>query len=67
MISIAMDGTEDDKLWEGNCDISDGQDDPDICDDQVIAEQWKDLFGDSDDRKTLLDSKKLPVLTKRLF
>ena len=51
-ISNAMDGTEDDMLWESDCDDGDGEDEPaepDVYDDQLTAEQWQDLFGDSDE------------------
>ena len=53
-ISNAINGTEDDQLWESDCDDNDSQEKPvkpDIYDDQLTEEQRRDLFGDSDDRE----------------
>ena len=52
-ISNAMDGSEDDALWEDG-DIETPEDnaiedeDDDVYDDRVSHDQWNDLFGDSD-------------------
>ena len=59
-ISNAMDGTEDDMLWEdGEIARVDDNDEaaveePDIYDDRLTAEQHLELFGESDDEEEFL-------------
>ena len=52
-ISIALDGTEDDLVWEEEEDSSQVEEEPD-CDvyhDRITPEQWQELFGESDDEE----------------
>ena len=59
-ISNAMDGTEDDMLWEdGEIARVDDNDEaaveePDIYDNRLTAEQHLELFGESDDEEEFL-------------
>ena len=52
--SNSIDGTEDDILWEEDAnpeqesENGDSQDE-DVYDDQLTEEQWRSLFGESDD------------------
>ena len=53
-ISNAMDGTEDEILWEESEDVpttpvDDEDDDGEVYADHLTSEEWQNLFGDSDD------------------
>ena len=50
-ISNALDGTEDDLVWEEEEDSSQVEEEPDcdVYDDRITPEQWQELFGESDD------------------
>ena len=52
-ISIALDGTEDDLVWEEEEDSSQVEEEPDcdVYDDRITPEQWQELFGESDDEE----------------
>ena len=52
-ISNALDGTEDDLVWEEEEDSSQVEEDPDcdVYDDRITPEQWQELFGESDDEE----------------
>ena len=52
-ISNALDGTEDDLVWEEEEDSSQVEEEPDcdVYDDRITAEQWQELFGESDDEE----------------
>lgn len=46
-ISNSIDGTEDDILWEEEANPKQGSED--MYDDKLTEEQWRSLFGESDD------------------
>ena len=50
-ISKALDGTEDDLVWEEEEDSSQVEEEPncDVYDDRITPKQWQELFGESDD------------------
>ena len=53
-ISNAMDGTEDEILWEETEDVpttpvDDEDEDGKVYADHLTSEEWQNLFGDSDD------------------
>ena len=53
-ISNSIDGTEDDILWEEDANPEQesengDSEDEDLYDDQLTEEQWRSLFGESDD------------------
>lgn len=53
-ISNSIDGTEDDILWEEEANPEqesedDESEDEDVYDDKLTEEQWRSLFGESDD------------------
>lgn len=53
-ISNSIDGTEDDILWEEEANPKQGSEDDesedeDVYDDKLTEEQWRSLFGESDD------------------
>ena len=53
-ISNSIDGTEDDILWEEEANPEqesedDESEDKDVYDDKLTEEQWRSLFGESDD------------------
>ena len=52
-ISNALDGTEDDLVWEEEEDSSQVEEEPDcdVYDDRITPEQWQELFGESDDEE----------------
>ena len=52
-ISNALDGTEDDLVWEEEEDSSQIEEEPDcnVYDDRITPEQWQELFGESDDEE----------------
>ena len=56
-ISNAIDGTEDDILWEEDLPAAEGSEDKimedefDIYDDKLKEDQWHDLFGENDDEE----------------
>ena len=52
-ISNALDGTEDDLVWEEEEDSSQVEEEPDcdVYDDRIIPKQWQELFGESDDEE----------------
>ena len=52
-ISNALDGTEDDLVWEEEEDSSQVEEEPDcdVYDDMITPEQWQELFGESDDEE----------------
>ena len=52
-ISNALDGTEDDLVWEEEEDSSQVEEEPDcdVYDDRITLEQWQELFGESDDEE----------------
>ena len=52
-ISNALDGTEDDLVWEEEEDSSQVEEehDCDVYDDRITPEQWQELFGESDDEE----------------
>ena len=52
-ISNAVDGTEDDLVWEEEEDSSQVEEEPDcnVYDDRITPEQWQELFGESDDEE----------------
>ena len=52
-ISNALDGTEDDLVWEEEEDSSHVEEEPngDVYDDRITPEQWQELFGESDDEE----------------
>ena len=52
-ISNALDGTEDDLVWEEEEDSSQVEDEPDcdVYDDRITPKQWQELFGESDDEE----------------
>ena len=52
-ISNALDGTEDDLVWEEEEDLSQVEEEPDcdVYDDRITPEQWQELFGESDDEE----------------
>ena len=52
-ISNALDGTEDDLVWEEEADSSQVEEEPDcdVYDDRITPEQWQELFGESDDEE----------------
>ena len=52
-ISNALDGTEDDLVWEEEEDSSQVEEEPDcdVHDDRITPEQWQELFGESDDEE----------------
>ena len=49
----ALDGTEDDLVWEEEEDSSQVEEEPDcdVYDDRITPEQWQELFGESDDEE----------------
>ena len=51
--SSALDGTEDDLVWEEEEDSSQVEEEPncDVYDDRITPEQWQELFGESDDEE----------------
>ena len=52
-ISNALDGTEDDLVWEEEEDSSQVEEEPDcdVYDDRITPEQWQELFGESNDEE----------------
>ena len=52
-ISNALDGTEDDLVWEEEEDSSQVEEEPDcdVYDDRITPKQWQELFGESDDEE----------------
>ena len=52
-ISNALDGTEDDLVWEEEEDSSQVEEEPncDVYDDRITPEQWQELFGESHDEE----------------
>ena len=52
-ISNALDGTEDDLVWEEEEDSFQVEEEPDcdVYDDRITPEQWQELFGESDDEE----------------
>ena len=52
-ISNALDGTEDDLVWEEEEDSSQVEEEPDcdVYNDRITPEQWQELFGESDDEE----------------
>ena len=52
-ISNALEGTEDDLVWEEEEDSSQVEEEPDcdVYDDRITPEQWQELFGESDDEE----------------
>ena len=52
-ISNALDGTEDDLVWEEEEDSSQVEEEPDcdVYDDRITPERWQELFGESDDEE----------------
>ena len=52
-ISNALDGTEDDLVWEEEEDSSQVEEEPDcdVYDGRITPEQWQELFGESDDEE----------------
>ena len=52
-ISNALDGTEDDLVWEEEEDSSHVEEEPncDVYDDRITPKQWQELFGESDDEE----------------
>ena len=52
-ISNALDGTEDDLVWEEEEDSSQVEEEPDcdVYDDRITPEQWQELFGVSNDEE----------------
>ena len=52
-ISNALDGTEDDLVWEEEEDSSQVEEEPNcnVYDDRITPEQWQELFGESDDEE----------------
>ena len=53
-ISNSINGTEDDILWEEEANPKqeskdDESEDEDVYDDKLTEEQWRSLFGESDD------------------
>ena len=52
-ISNALDGTENDLVWEEEEDSSQVEEEPDcdVYDDRITPKQWQELFGESDDEE----------------
>ena len=52
-ISNALDGTEDDLVWEEEEDSSQVEEEPDcdVYDNRITPEQWQELFGESHDEE----------------
>ena len=52
-ISNALDGTEDDLVWEEEEDSSQVEEEPncDVYNNRISPEQWQELFGESDDEE----------------
>ena len=52
-ISNALDGTEDDLVWEEEEDSSQVEEELncDVYDDRITPKQWQELFGESDDEE----------------
>ena len=52
-ISNALDGTEDNLVWEEEEDLSQVEEEPDcdVYDDRITPEQWQELFSESNDEE----------------